>query len=170
MARPTTKAELIAAAEHELDRLWAAVETVPPEAREVEGACEAWSVKDVLAHLHAWHLMVLEWHREGMSGGDPAIPAEGFTWADIPALNHQIHLRHRDDPWDDVVAALRRSHGDVMALVEAQDEADLFVKGRHAWTGATSVGAYLVSATSSHYAWASKLLRRWARTCRAPAV
>ncbi|MEL6140134.1 MAG: ClbS/DfsB family four-helix bundle protein, partial [Bacteroidota bacterium] len=30
----------------------------------------------------------------------------------------------------------------------------------YAWTGTTSLGAYLISSTSSHYDWAYKLIKR----------
>jgi hypothetical protein len=47
-----------------------------------------------------------------------------------------------------------------MALIEAHGDEELFTKKRYAWTGSTSLGAYLVSATSSHYDWATKKLRK----------
>jgi hypothetical protein len=44
---------LLDAARKEFTRLWAAVDLVPADRREASGACGAWSVKDLLAHLHA---------------------------------------------------------------------------------------------------------------------
>lgn len=164
MPRPTTKADLLAAATHEFDRLWATVETVPTADREQAGACEEWSVKDVLAHLDAWHEMLLGWERAGAAGEVPEIPGGGYTWADLPALNQAIFERTRGDSWDDVVDRLQRSHEAVLARIEPYDDEDLFTKKRYAWTRTTSVGSYFVSATSSHYAWASKLVRAWVRT------
>ncbi|MGF1597274.1 MAG: ClbS/DfsB family four-helix bundle protein [Acidimicrobiales bacterium] len=164
VARPTTKAELAAAADTEFDRLWAAVDRVPLGERERGGACEAWSVKDLLAHLHAWQEMTLSWERAGSAGERPPIPAEGHTFADTPALNEAIYQRTKNDAWDDVVARLQATHAELMAVVQGYSDDDLFTKQRFAWTRSTSVGAYLVSATSSHYAWASKLIRKWATT------
>jgi hypothetical protein len=46
-----------------------------------------------------------------------------------------------------------------MALIERHSDAELFTKEHYAWTGRTSLGAYLVSCTSSHYDWALKLVR-----------
>lgn len=164
--RPTNKSELIAAATDEFDRLWTAVGAVPTQDRELPGPCEAWSVKDLLAHLHAWHQMALSWEEVGSAGEKPAIPAEGFTFAETPALNEAIYQRTCDDAWDDVVARLRATHAGLMAVIDAYDSDDLFTKRRYPWTRSTSVGAYMVSATSSHYAWASKLIRKWAKTCQ----
>ena len=37
-------------------------------------------------------------------------------------------------------------------------------KKKYKWTGSTSLGAYLVSATSSHYDWAYKLIKKCLKT------
>jgi hypothetical protein len=50
-----------------------------------------------------------------------------------------------------------------MELAAGHTDAELFTKRRYVWTGSTSLGAYLVSATSSHYAWAAKQLRTFLR-------
>jgi hypothetical protein len=36
---------------------------------------------------------------------------------------------------------------------------ELFTKKKYQWTGTTSLGAYLVSATSSHYDWGLKTIK-----------
>ena len=164
MPRPTNKADLLAAAESEFERLWSAVELVGDEHREVPGACDEWSVKDLLAHLHAWHEMAIGWERAGRAGETPTIPAEGYTFAETPALNQAIYERTKDDQWGDIVDRLNTSHNAIMAVISTYDDPDLFAKAKYPWTRSTSVGAYLVSASSSHYAWASKLIRKWAKS------
>jgi hypothetical protein len=163
MGRPSSKAGLVTAASVEFARLWEAVELVPAEKREQSGACDSWSVKDLLAHLHAWHDLVLTWERVGSASEAVEIPGGGFTWAEIPALNETIFERTRNDKWNDVTGQLRKSHDEVLAVIDSYSDDDLFTKKKFAWTGTTSVGSYFVSASSSHYAWASKLIRRWAR-------
>ena len=166
MGRPTSKSELVAVASEEFERLWTAVDSVSTQDRELPGACEAWSVKDLLAHLHAWHQMTLSWEKAGSAGESPSIPAEGFTFAETPTLNETIYQRTRSDAWADVVGRLRATHAALMGVIDTYDCDDLFTKRRYPWTRTTSVGAYMVSATSSHYAWASKLIRKWATTCQ----
>ena len=163
MPRPTNKADLLAAAESEFNRLWNAVDLVGDEHREVSGACDDWSVKDLLAHLHAWHEMAIGWEKAGVVGGTPTIPAEGYTFAETPALNQAIYERTKDDLWADVVDRLNNSHNRILAIINTYDDKDLFAKAKYPWTKSTSVGAYFVSASSSHYAWASKLTRKWAK-------
>ena len=164
MPRPASRAALLVAIDTEFARLMTAVEQVPGDERLRPGACGDWSAKDLLSHLHAWHEMFLGWEAVGSRGGKPEIPAPGHTWATTPALNEEIRRRHQDEPWDQVAAQLAASTARVRAVVEGYGEADLFTKKRYPWTGSTSLGAYAVSATSSHYAWASDLIRRFVKT------
>ncbi|MDR1911573.1 MAG: ClbS/DfsB family four-helix bundle protein, partial [Helicobacteraceae bacterium] len=36
---------------------------------------------------------------------------------------------------------------------------ELFTKNKYEWTGTTSLGSYLISATSSHYDWGLKTIK-----------
>ncbi|MFW2380917.1 MAG: ClbS/DfsB family four-helix bundle protein [Acidimicrobiales bacterium] len=164
MPRPTNQADLLRAASHEFDRLWSAIDDVRLEDRERPGACETWSVKDLVLHLHAWQEMALDWESVGSTGELPSIPAEGYSFAETPALNHAIYERTKDTSWDDAVEHLKRTHAALLHVIAGYDDEDLFAKKRYRWTRSTSVGAYMVSATSSHYAWASKLIRKFAKT------
>jgi hypothetical protein len=163
MARPENKTELLDAAQQEFTRLWDAVDLVSFNDRDRPGACDAWSVKDLLAHLHAWHEMTLSWEAVGVTAGRPAIPAPGYTFAQTPELNETIFQRTKNDSWEQVVERLLASHRRLLDIIEGYRDEDLFTKKRYTWTGSTSVGAYMVSATSSHYAWASNLIRRLAK-------
>lgn len=161
MPRPTSRAELLDAAESGFHALLDTVALVPEEKRTAPGACDDWSVKDLLAHLDAWHEMFLSWDAIGIAGGTPSMPTLDYTWAEVPALNQEIYERHKDDPWDQVVNRLTRSYHRIDEVIASYTDEDLFTKKRYPWTGSTSVGAYATSATSSHYAWARKLIRRW---------
>ena len=163
MTRPTTRAELLDQAEREFERLFEIVDEVPASRLETPGACESWSVKDLLSHLDAWHRLFIGWEADGASGGTPDMPASGYSWKETPALNEHLQGLAAADVWDDVVAKLRESHDQVIDVIASYGDEDLFTKRRFAWTGSTSVGSYAVSATSSHYAWATKLIRAWAR-------
>ena len=144
--------------------LWAEVDALPLQARLSPGACEEWSVKDILAHLDAWHEMFLGWERAGSAGHKPEMPAPGFGWKDTPALNAAIWEKARNDDYDAVVARLNGSYQQVRGAIEAYSDEDLFTKRLFAWTGSTSVGSYAVSATSSHYEWARKLIRKHSKS------
>ncbi len=163
MARPTNKTELLTAAEVEFSKLWKAIEGVAEEDRERPGACEAWSVKDLLAHLDAWHEMYMGWEVAGSAGEVVEMPAPGYAWGETPALNEAIFERAQHDSWKDVENRVQASHQKVLDVINSYKSDDLFTKKLYPWTGSTSVGSYTISASASHYAWASKLIRKWAK-------
>ncbi len=168
MARPTTKAGLIEAAETEFARLLEFADSVDPAIRCQAGACDEWSVKDLLAHLDAWNRMFVAWEEAGRRGEVVPKPAEGFTWAETPALNVRIHTETADDAWDEVRVRLAESHARVISVIDGYCDEDLFTKKRFQWTGSTSVALYASSATASHYAWARRLVEEWRRRIEEP--
>lgn len=147
--------------EREYAALWTEVSLCERTDREIQGACERWSVKDLLAHLDAWHELLLGWERVSSAGEKPEMPAPGLTWKDTPVLNARIWARTKDDGWGAIRERLDGSHDAMRTLILGYEADELFAKKRFRWTGSTSVGAYAVSATSSHYEWARKLIRRF---------
>jgi len=164
MPRPSTKDGLLAAAASEYDRLLRALSDFPPGLREdiawqapIED--QSRNPRDVVAHLHAWHLMAMDWCRTGDAGGTPQVPGPGRTWRDTPAINAEIWERFAATPYSDAVDLLDGSHSEIVELIAEHTQEQLFDRGTYAWTKSTTLGAYFVSATSSHYLWAIKTLK-----------
>jgi hypothetical protein len=162
MPRPATKHDLLARSRAGHGALVALIDGLTPADRERPFAPGTMNrnIRDVLGHLHHWHRLLLGWYAVGMKGGQPAMPAAGYTWAATQELNRSIHARYDTMSLRSLRARFDRSHAEVMALVECHTEAELFTKRRYSWTGTTSLGAYTISATSSHYEWARKLIRK----------
>lgn len=97
-----------------------------PEQMLIPNVTGWWSVKDTVAHLTAWMKRVLMWMDKASHGEKPAIPDDGYTWEQIDALNDAASARDKDRTLDDVLADFRRTYRDVLELVEALSEADLF--------------------------------------------
>lgn len=125
---------------------------------------EGWTIKDLFAHLTAWEQMFLDWHRVGLAGETPAMPAPGYRWNETPRLNRAIWAAYKDEPWGSVAATFDRSYDEICALVAELSEAELLEEGRFSWTGKHPLTTYLGANTASHYAAGSKILRRFART------
>jgi hypothetical protein len=175
MPRPTDKQTLLKLSDANLSRLLAFIDSLPDEYRDREYSNDLLNdrdrtIADVICHLHEWHVMMAEWYEVGMSGSKPAIPAEDVTWSTLPVLNRRIYDKYEGTKLDDALAMVLQSHQDVMQLVRRHNDEELFTKKRYSWTGSTSLGAYLISATSSHYDWALKTLRPVAKLAKAPAV
>ncbi len=161
MPRPTSKKQLLEQADTNYTKLQAELDLIPQDDMLDSGVVDAWSVKDVLAHLYEWQQMMSSWYEIGKAGDDPQTPSPDYTWQQIPDLNQQIYETYRDIALDDIVAKFEASHLAMMALIEGIDNEELFTPKIYKWTKSTTLGSYLTSATSSHYDWATKHIRRW---------
>lgn len=162
MPRPTTGSDLLAAGVASHEALTRLIDAAPPDLLEAAFAFEDRDrcVRDVLGHLHEWNLLMLGWYEVGMAGQKPSIPAPGHTWRTLPALNAEVWARCQGRDLAETRAAFEESRARVVALMSAHTDEELFTKRRYAWTGSTSLGAYLVSTTCSHDEWALRKLRR----------
>ncbi|OHD15998.1 MAG: hypothetical protein A2087_03815 [Spirochaetes bacterium GWD1_61_31] len=164
MPRPVNKAELLAFGDENLAKLLVFIEGLPKEfqVRSYENNelnDRDKTIADVICHLHEWHVMLKSWYKIGMSGKMPAIPAEDVTWSTLPILNHRIYDKYQGTTMPVAIKLLKKSHQDMLELIQKHSDDDLFTKKKYAWTGTTSLGAYLISATSSHYDWALKTIK-----------
>ena len=162
MARPKTKAELLRASYNQFVKLLEFVNSFSEEEKQrdfPEGTLNR-NIRDVLAHLYHWHVMMLTWYQVGMNGDKPEMPAKGYTWRTVPDLNKFIQKKYSTESLTKVLDDLQQSHKQVLTLITQHSDEELFEKKRYSWTGSTSLGAYLISATSSHYEWAYKLIRK----------
>ena len=163
MPRPTTKQELISAASAQFDKLWKLIDSMSEEKQRASFSFEDRdkNLRDVLIHLYEWHQMVEWWHEEGtLKGGMPAVPGEGYTWKTLPALNKKIWEQYQHVELAEAKQLLNESHNMVMALIESHTNDELFTRSVYKWTKTTTLGAYFVSATSSHYDWAMKKIKQ----------
>lgn len=162
MPRPTDKTSLLELSEANYSKLIALVDDFSEDelAKSFPEPYMNRNVRDILAHLHVWHEMMLNWHEVRMSGDKPEMPAKGYSWKTTPDLNRKI--------WEDVQTwslsktrgLLDASYSQVRQTIKGHTNDELFTKKKYKWTGSTSMGAYFVSATSSHYDWAIKLIKK----------
>ncbi|GET45740.1 ClbS/DfsB family four-helix bundle protein [Capnocytophaga felis] len=162
MPRPQSKDELLFLAEENYQKLCLFIDGLSESQKEIdfpEGTLNR-NVRDVIGHLYHWHLLFLTWYEVGMRGEKPAIPKEGYTFADTSRLNRDIWEESQSVPLETMQIRFEKSHHEVFAIIEKHTDVELFTRKMYRWTGSTSMGSYLVSATSSHYDWALKLLRK----------
>ncbi|MCV6608724.1 MAG: ClbS/DfsB family four-helix bundle protein [Campylobacterales bacterium] len=164
MARPKTKKELLDLSKKNFEDMLDLIKSlgkdeilhgkIPFEDRDK-------NIRDILAHLHHWHLMFLDWYKVGMSGEKPDIPAKGYTWKTTPDLNQNIWKKYQSSSYQEVDKLIKNSFEDLQVIITQHTDEELFEKKRYKWTGTTSLGSYLVSATSSHYDWAIKKIKKY---------
>jgi len=119
------------------------------------------NIRDILAHLHHWHIMMLDWYKVGMNGDKPHMPEKDYTWQMIPQLNQEIWKQYQQTSYEEVLELIQNSFLKIQELIHKHSNDELFEKKRYKWTGTTSLGSYLISASSSHYDWAIKKLKKY---------
>ena len=113
-------------------------------------------VADVLAHLHAWHLVFDGWVAQDRAGSVPAYPAEGFTWDRLDDLNDVFYRSHRERPYDAIRTMLVTSHARMLRLLTTFGEAELTDPQRYPWLNGQSLGDVADECLGEHYEWALK--------------
>ncbi|WP_294964694.1 ClbS/DfsB family four-helix bundle protein [Sulfurimonas sp.] len=169
MLRPKNKDELLEFSNTNFNKMFELIESfgenevkngkIPFEDRDK-------NIRDILAHLHHWHLMVLKWYKVGMSGEKPDMPASGYTWKTVPELNQVIWEKYQTFSYDDINKLIKNSFLEVQKLINQHTNDELFQKKKYKWTGTTSIGSYLTSGTSSHYDWAMKKLKKYKKAIK----
>ena len=110
--------------------------------------------------------MLIRWYNEGtVKNGMPAVPGDGYTWRTLPDLNQKIWEKYQKVPLEDSKKMLRESHAVMMKMIGSHTDGELFSKNVYRWTRTTTLGAYFISCTSSHYDWAMNKIKVHIKTC-----
>lgn len=175
MARPTTKNELIQAANDNYKKMSALLETIPSEQLsrpftfDVTKEKQAhWqrdkNLRDVLVHLYEWHQLLLNWVKANQAGEEKPFLKEGYNWKNYGAMNLEFWEKHQQTNYETALQLLIESHKQVMALAKEFSNEELFSKGTFSWVGGSTLGSYFVSTTASHYDWATKKIRKFKKS------
>ncbi|MDL2257748.1 ClbS/DfsB family four-helix bundle protein [Eubacteriales bacterium OttesenSCG-928-K08] len=173
MPRPQTKNDLIITANEQFDKLLNMIDGMSAEEQNAtfcfpitQKDKEAhWkrdkNLRDVLIHLYEWHQLLINWIAANKNGDEatPFLPAP-YTWKSYGAMNIGFWEKAQQTSLESAMEMLLQSHKDALAIIEGYTNDELFEKEHFKWSGTTNVGSYCVSATSSHYDWAMKKLKR----------
>ena len=170
--RPKTKDELISATTTQFAKLTQILESLPAEAREADfpsavtdsGSESHWgrdkNCKDILIHLHEWQKLWLNWLDANMNGENRPFLPSPYSWSNYAPMNEGFRAKHVGTTYQEALELLTASHEEILARVQGFSDEELFTKKHFSFTGTTSLGSYTVSATSSHYEWAIKKIRK----------
>jgi hypothetical protein len=171
MPRPTTKTELLTAAQTQWDKMWQLIDSLSGEQQAAAFTFDAsaekeahWNrdknLRDVLIHLYEWHQLLLLWIDTNTKGENKPFLPEPYTWKTYGDMNVGFWEKHQTTSLDSAKALLQKSHAEVLAAIEQFTNNELFEKKHFPWTGTTNLGSYCISVTSSHYDWAIKKIKR----------
>lgn len=163
MPRPKSKEQLLELWQENFDKLFDIINSFSDEEKLKEFIFDNnrdKNIRDILVHLHEWHLMMLNWYKIWMNWWKPEKPAKWYTFKTIKSLNKVIWEKYQNTTFKESVELLNKSFLDVRNIIKNHSNEELFTKQKYKWTGTTSMGSYLVSATSSHYDWGIKMLKQ----------
>ena len=163
MPRPTTKPQLLEAAETTYQKLTKLIASFTPEEQEATFPFEDRdrNIKDVLTHLYERHQLLLQREQANMKGEKRDFLLEGYTWKTYPQMNIKFREKHQKTGLNEAKQMLERSHQQALEMMKHHTDEELFTKKYYTRTGTTSLGGYCISATSSHYDWAMKKIKRY---------
>jgi len=157
-----SKEEWLESIETEHNRFVELVSSISKDRYLEEGVWgDEWNIRDLLAHLTEWEQMFLKWHRIGLEGGQPEMPAKGYKWNQTPALNRAIWEKYRHKAVSEVLADFETSYREIFSLAQKLSPEEFLNPGHFTWTGKNPLTTYLGANTTSHYRTATKILNRW---------
>lgn len=162
MPRPTNKIDLLNASEANFKKLLSLVESLSEAQQEAKFDFEDRDkcVRDVLAHLYEWHLLLINFIQKNLSGERTAFLPEPYNWKTYPQMNAQIWRKYQDTPLCKSKALLAQTHEEVMALTANFSDEELFTRGHFDFTGKLNLASYVAGSASSHYDWAIKKIKK----------
>ena len=163
MPGPQTKQELYQAINLEREKLNQALTQLTDEQMELAGACEKWSVKDILSHLVDWEQRCLRWYRAGLEDEVPKTPDENYNWRQLPELNHEIYLKYKDLCLEEVRENFQASFTEMMTTIDGMTGEELFTPHFYDWTANSKLLGYVNANTAAHYRWATRLIKKFTR-------
>ncbi len=177
MGRPTTKTDLLTAAATNYEKLNILISELTEQelstpfdfSNDIKKKEAHWKrdkdLKDILIHLYEWHQLLLQWVQSNQNGeAKPFIP-EPYNWKTYGDMNLKFWKKHQITSLDNAKDMFQKSHAEVIKLAETFSNEELFSKGIYQWVGGSTLGAYFVSTTSSHYNWAIKKLKAHKKNC-----
>lgn len=171
MSRPATKPDLLAAANEQFEKMWKLIDSMTDKEQNAAfnfgddpGKEAHWkrdkNLRDVIVHLYEWHQLLLNWVKANKGGeARPFLPAP-YNWKTYGDMNINFWEKHQSTTYADAKKMLLGSHKEVLKLIEQFSNDELFAKKHFSWTGASTLGSYCVSATSSHYDWAMTKIKK----------
>lgn len=120
-----TKAALLAAIERSWSRFDAALARLSEEQLLTPTDDQGWTVKDHLVHISVWERSMVFFLQGKPRHEALGVDQELYLHGDDDAINAVIVGQRKDLPLSEVLASLRATHRELLALVEPLSDADL---------------------------------------------
>ncbi|MGW8227210.1 MAG: ClbS/DfsB family four-helix bundle protein, partial [Anaerolineales bacterium] len=130
------------------------------EAMLQRGIVDQLSVKDILSLLSGWETYFMDWYEHLRSGEDLIEITPGISRANEEEINQPILTDNKQRSLDEVLSGFRKSHKQIVKLIETIPEDELFSA---AYDRGQSLTERISEVTWEHYRWAKHHIRIWSR-------
>ncbi|MCJ7827342.1 MAG: ClbS/DfsB family four-helix bundle protein [Demequinaceae bacterium] len=107
---------------------------------------------DILAHLHAWHLLFEDWLHAEAAGGEIVMPAPGYTWEDLRTLNDDLYERYSAFAYGEIKDLVLASHDRLFELLDPLSFESLTDPAVHPWSSQPLL-ELAAECSGNHYDW-----------------
>ncbi len=124
------------------------------------GVIGDWSIKDILAHITAWHHRLLARLHAARHNEEPTISGPDSE-EEMDRLNEQFYKENKSHPLADVLGGFRSSYLQIVEAVQAMPEEDLIDPHRFAWLNGDSLRQLVAGDTYDHYEEHRQQIEEW---------
>ena len=162
MRRFKTKEELILASEDTFSLLMKLIQGLSIDEQNLEFKFDYRdrNFRDVLAHLHEWHVMLFGYLDVSLNQKkEPSVPKEGYTWKEMDALNLEIWKSYQQTSLSEVKSLIVESHVRLLTIILDLSDEELFERSQFKWAPAT-LADFIDHCAAHHYEWAIDLVQK----------
>jgi hypothetical protein len=140
---------------HEIRTGYAALEEILAPLDETRmttfGVSGDWSIKDILAHITAWHRYLLDRLQAAARNESPSVYITGLDDEEVDRLNEQFYQENKSRALDEVMTDFRSTYLQIVEAVQAMQEEDLTDAQRFSWARGIPLWRFVAGDTYEHY-------------------
>ncbi|QBD75087.1 ClbS/DfsB family four-helix bundle protein [Ktedonosporobacter rubrisoli] len=152
MPDPTNKAELLEMVEESYAAFEALLAPLSEAQLSEAALSNGWSLKDILAHLAAWHYRAAQVIEAAQRNEQAQLTPSTKTDEEVDQFNHATFVANRSRPLAEVRKDFRSSYQRLLAATKALSEAALFEPEYFSWMKGTAFWQVVKGDTFGHYA------------------
>lgn len=160
MSSPLSKAELLEAVKKSWTELTEAIGELNEDQMGEPKVQEGWTVKDIMAHVAAWHRLAMDRIHAATTGDDLKFPViKGDEFADT--FNAETYTKFKDQPLDNVAVEFYSSYEEFLHQIESLDEELLPQNLPFEWAGNLTYQIMISANTHWHYPEHIEAILKW---------
>jgi hypothetical protein len=120
-----------------------------------------WSIKDILAHITAWHHHLLDRLQAAARNEKPSLYGTLLDDEGVDRLNEQFYQENKSRSLDEVMTGFHSTYPQILEAVQAMQEEDLTDAQRFSWAGGIPLWRFVAADTYEHYLEHISQIKEW---------